>query len=102
MGVVPDGLRRRVFERDGHRCLMCGCRENLTVDHVKPRSRGGSDSIYNLQTLCGPCNQEKGNKHLYELDMRKNKTDRARRDLERLKEKVRGPKVKKFKTKRYK
>ena len=42
-----------------------GCRmlfpfRNLTVDHVVPQSRGGSDHLDNLQLLCGACNSTKG------------------------------------------
>jgi len=43
-----------------------GCRisfpfRNLTIDHVIPSSRGGTDHIDNLQLLCGACNSVKGN-----------------------------------------
>ena len=45
--------------------LCAGCRvmfpfRNMTVDHVVPQSRGGSDHIDNLQILCGACNSMKG------------------------------------------
>jgi 5-methylcytosine-specific restriction endonuclease McrA len=48
-----------VFARDGHRCVACGSSENLTVDHILARALGGSDALWNLQTLCGPCNTAK-------------------------------------------
>lgn len=51
---------RAVWDRDGWRCLTCGSHENLTVDHTVPFSKGGSDDIDNLQTLCGSCNSSKG------------------------------------------
>jgi 5-methylcytosine-specific restriction endonuclease McrA len=44
-------------------CLCCGSREpdiKLTVDHVVPMPLGGTNSIDNIQPLCGPCNSDKG------------------------------------------
>ena len=43
----------------GNRCLCCGVGGKMTVDHVVPLSRGGSDSIGNLQPLCMTCNLKK-------------------------------------------
>lgn len=42
-----------------HRCLCCGKRRVLTVDHVVPVTKGGSNLIQNLQPLCRPCNSRK-------------------------------------------
>lgn len=52
--------RAAVFARDGHACVACGATEGLTIDHVIPKSRGGSDDDGNKQTLCRGCNQAKG------------------------------------------
>lgn len=41
-------------------CVMCGGDENLEIDHVIPRSRGGTNKVDNLQWLCRPCNAAKG------------------------------------------
>ena len=62
--------RRNVFQRDGHRCQYCGClAERLSIDHVIPRSRGGSDVWENVTTACMPCNVRKGNRTPREAGM---------------------------------
>lgn len=45
-----------------NRCLRCGTTENITADHVVPLSKGGADSIENIQPLCKSCNCSKGTK----------------------------------------
>jgi len=52
--------RIRVFNRDGNRCLKCGTADDLSIDHVKPTSKGGANLISNMQTLCRGCNMQKG------------------------------------------
>jgi 5-methylcytosine-specific restriction endonuclease McrA len=52
--------RRAVFARDEWTCQYCGSRSNLTVDHVIPRSKGGSSSWDNIVASCAPCNRRKG------------------------------------------
>ncbi|HEX6307259.1 MAG TPA: HNH endonuclease [Longimicrobiales bacterium] len=57
------GRRERVFRRDRFRCVYCGevyRSEDLTLDHVQPRMRGGDDSEGNLVTACRRCNELKG------------------------------------------
>lgn len=54
------GQRERIYERDGHRCVECGSEEDLTLDHIHPRSLAGSDRDDNLRALCRPCNSRKG------------------------------------------
>lgn len=43
----------------GRQCALCGCRYNLTIDHILPISRGGRTTIPNLQLLCERHNKEK-------------------------------------------
>lgn len=57
---VPDFVREAIYERDGRACLNCGSADDLTLDHIWPRSLGGTDEVSNLQTLCRPCNSRKG------------------------------------------
>jgi 5-methylcytosine-specific restriction endonuclease McrA len=62
--------RRNVFQRDGHSCQYCGTTQaTLSIDHVMPRSRGGSDSWDNVTTACLPCNVRKGNRTPREAGM---------------------------------
>ncbi len=60
----PAFTRFNVFLRDGFTCQYCGDaeRENLTFDHVIPRSRGGKTTWANIVAACSPCNLRKGNK----------------------------------------
>jgi 5-methylcytosine-specific restriction protein A len=44
-------IRARIVIRDGGICQLCG-NEGDSVDHITPRSQGGSDADYNLQLLC--------------------------------------------------
>ena len=57
---TPAFTRFNVFLRDGFACLYCGRREDLTFDHVIPRSRGGRTSWSNIATACSRCNLAKG------------------------------------------
>lgn len=53
---VPRSLAFKVFARDGAKCVRCGSEDDLTVDHIFPRSSGGTHSLSNLRTLCRSCN----------------------------------------------
>lgn len=53
---------RRIWDRDGWTCVTCGTHADLSVDHILPVSRGGSDDDANLQAMCRPCNSRKGNR----------------------------------------
>lgn len=57
---IPQGLRMRVYERDGFKCLDCGAQKDLSLDHITPEVKGGPSTLENLRTLCRPCNQRKG------------------------------------------
>lgn len=58
----PAFTRFNVFLRDRFTCQYCGAREELTFDHVVPRSRGGLTTWDNVVAACAPCNLRKGNR----------------------------------------
>ena len=61
----PAFTRFNVFLRDGFTCQYCGGRfptQDLTFDHVVPRSRGGKTTWENVVTACSSCNLRKGNR----------------------------------------
>jgi 5-methylcytosine-specific restriction endonuclease McrA len=58
--------RRAVFARDGHKCQYCGnAAEN--IDHVIPRSRGGTHTWDNVVAACRPCNARKEDRLPHEI-----------------------------------
>lgn len=60
-------IRSEIFARDGYRCVYCGGvheLEDLSVDHVQPRMRGGDGSPGNVVTACRACNTRKGSRSL--------------------------------------
>lgn len=66
----PAFTRFNVFLRDSFRCQYCGAREDLTFDHVVPRSRGGRTTWENVVTACAPCNLSKGGRLLRDCGMK--------------------------------
>jgi 5-methylcytosine-specific restriction endonuclease McrA len=62
--------RRAVFARDRWTCQYCGSeRHSLTVDHVIPRSKGGSSTWENIVACCAPCNKRKGDRLPRQVNM---------------------------------
>ena len=63
--------RSNILLRDDETCQYCGKRSReLTLDHVIPRSRGGTGTWENLVASCKSCNGKKGNRLLKEVNMR--------------------------------
>lgn len=53
--------RREVLLRDGYQCQVCGDLvhgKRAHVDHIVPKSKGGSDEVTNLRTLCVSCHSK--------------------------------------------
>lgn len=56
---IPEPLRQTVLARDSRKCVRCPSTEDLTIDHIFPRSMGGTHAITNLRTLCRGCNSRR-------------------------------------------
>lgn len=65
--TIPEWLE--LCAKHGHKCLACGNQDALLEpDHVTPLERGGTNTIDNIQPLCGACNRRKGDR--YRIDYR--------------------------------
>jgi 5-methylcytosine-specific restriction endonuclease McrA len=65
--------RQNIYARDRYRCQYCGKRfpsEELTYDHVLPKSRGGKTKWANIVTCCVDCNRRKGGRTPSEASMK--------------------------------
>ena len=58
---LPSSTKREILAAG--ECLFCGTTDNLTVDHIKPWSKGGTHDSFNLQCLCFKCNILKSDKY---------------------------------------
>lgn len=63
---ISGTKKKRVLERDKYRCINCDDHKDLCVDHITAESKGGDNSMSNLQTLCRSCNSSKGTKSMSE------------------------------------
>ncbi|KAM3112926.1 HNH endonuclease [Phormidesmis sp. 146-33] len=66
---IPPVGRRELFRRDNHTCQYCGTTKHLTIDHVIPRSKGGTHTWDNVVAACERCNSAKGDRLLHEIGM---------------------------------
>jgi 5-methylcytosine-specific restriction endonuclease McrA len=65
--------RRNIFKRDHYVCQYCGDQlggEDLTIDHILPRSRGGASSWENCVLACLACNKQKADRTPEEAKMK--------------------------------
>ena len=58
-------FRDYIFEVWRHKCAYCGAENPCTLDHIKPRSKGGTTNTYNLLPACPNCNRNKGSKEVF-------------------------------------
>lgn len=66
---VPPVNRREVLKRDNYTCQYCGSTRRLTIDHVVPRSKGGTHTWDNVVAACERCNSAKGDRLLHSTGM---------------------------------
>ena len=59
MNWIRKEKRIAIYNRDGNICLYCGSNNNLSLDHIIPRSKGGSNDTSNLITCCIACNSSR-------------------------------------------
>lgn len=58
---IGKAKRARIIAKHDGRCAICGAKPpKLTLDHILPRSKGGTQEEENLQPACARCNRLKG------------------------------------------
>lgn len=67
MNWIRLDLRLAILARDNFQCVYCGAQDNLQLDHLRPRSKGGSNDPSNLVTACASCNRTRGDKPWWEF-----------------------------------
>ena len=61
-------IREYLLQKWGRKCAYCGNQNvPLEVEHIQPKSRGGSERVSNLTIACHQCNQAKGNKDIHDF-----------------------------------
>jgi hypothetical protein len=66
------GVKSSIFLRDGDICQYCGrslSKRDRTLDHIIPKSKGGTTSFLNCVTACIKCNQQKGDRAAHEAGL---------------------------------
>lgn len=62
LGTINKKEWLEKLESFGGKCVNCGSSEKITIDHIIPVSKGGTNDTNNLQPLCSHCNSSKGTK----------------------------------------
>ena len=58
--LYQNKLRSFIFNRSNGKCVYCGAKAT-EIDHIVPRAKGGTNSVYNLVASCRSCNEKKSN-----------------------------------------
>lgn len=59
---IPQDVKNAVWQRDQGRCVQCGASSYLEFDHIIPFSKGGANTVNNVQLLCRNCNSKKSDR----------------------------------------
>lgn len=67
---LTNNIRKKIYDNDGGYCYLCGDKisiDDMTIDHVVPKSEGGGNNTTNARCCCFTCNQMKGSMDLDEF-----------------------------------
>jgi len=67
LGEITVKTWNSILKSYKHKCVYCGSKENLELEHLLPVSKGGTNARKNLAPACSTCNRKKGNKTVYEF-----------------------------------
>jgi HNH endonuclease len=59
---IPQDVKNAVWQRDGGKCVQCGSSSYLEFDHIIPHTKGGANTVGNIQLLCRNCNLKKSDR----------------------------------------
>src|SRR6266849_53165 len=59
---IPQDVKNAVWQRDGGKCVQCGATSYLEFDHIIPYTKGGANTVANVQLLCRSCNLKKSDR----------------------------------------
>jgi hypothetical protein len=62
-GTIREWQREQELPKE---CVFCGARDNIQVDHLIPRNRGGSDAADNIVWACDRCNASRGDQGVFQ------------------------------------
>lgn len=77
---IVRNFRDSIYESFNHECVYCGAIAE-SLDHAKPKARGGETVSSNLLPSCKPCNQDKGSQELYEWFRRRDSWTQDRENV---------------------
>ena len=79
MALFSKSIRKELYLRCGGRCPICGKQLQIknsnildtymTIDHIIPKSKNGTNNIENLRPMCRDCNMQKADKDITKNDL---------------------------------